>query len=114
MAPSALSLPTSVSDEKYANVKWEELGFGFCRTDNMYVAKCKHGESFQEGKIVPYADLQISPCSAVLNYGQKPCFQVYKPRIAHNESWNEVGLDPLVYAGGFMRMRSLCKPDDQY
>ncbi|KAF3583317.1 hypothetical protein F2Q69_00031023 [Brassica cretica] len=73
MAPSALSLPTSVSDEKYANVKWEELGFGFCRTDNMYVAKCKHGESFQEGKIVPYADLQISPCSAVLNYGQSAC-----------------------------------------
>ncbi|CAN7000328.1 unnamed protein product [Brassica rapa subsp. trilocularis] len=70
MAPSAQSLPTSVSDEKYANVKWEELGFGFCRTDNMYVAKCKHGESFQEGKIVPYADIQISPCSAVLNYGQ--------------------------------------------
>lgn len=60
----------SVSDEIYANVKWEELGFGFYRTDNMYVAKCKHGESFQEGSIVPYADFQISPCSAVLNYGQ--------------------------------------------
>ncbi|KAF3545803.1 hypothetical protein DY000_02004602 [Brassica cretica] len=61
---------THCADEKYANVKWEELGFGFYRTDNMYVAKCKHGESFQEGSIVPYADFQISPCSAVLNYGQ--------------------------------------------
>ncbi|KAG2306294.1 hypothetical protein Bca52824_026042 [Brassica carinata] len=69
MAPSAQSLPISVSDEKYANVKWEELGFGFYRTDSMYVAKCKHGE-FPRGKIVPYADFQISPCSAVLNYGQ--------------------------------------------
>ncbi|CAN6811473.1 unnamed protein product [Brassica oleracea] len=36
----------------------------------MYVAKCKHGESFQEGSIVPYADFQISPCFVVLNYGQ--------------------------------------------
>lgn len=60
----------SVSDEKYANVKWEELGFGFVRTDNMYVAKCKHGESFQEGNIVPYAQLQIDPSAAILNYGQ--------------------------------------------
>ncbi|VVA98253.1 unnamed protein product [Arabis nemorensis] len=70
MAPSAQPLPPSVSDEKYANVKWEELGFGFVRTDNMYVAKCSFGESFQEGKIVPYADFEISPCSSVLNYGQ--------------------------------------------
>lgn len=67
----------SVSDETYANVKWEELGFGFVRTDNMYVAKCNHGESFQEGKIVPYADFQISPCSAVLNYGQV-CYNIHQ------------------------------------
>ncbi|KAF2582779.1 hypothetical protein F2Q68_00003207 [Brassica cretica] len=43
---------THCADEKYANVKWEELGFGFYRTDNMYVAKCKHGESFQEGIVL--------------------------------------------------------------
>jgi len=60
----------SVSDEKYANVKWEELAFKFVRTDYMYVAKCNHGESFQEGKILPFADLQLNPCAAVLQYGQ--------------------------------------------
>ncbi|KAG7577900.1 Aminotransferase class IV [Arabidopsis thaliana x Arabidopsis arenosa] len=70
MAPSAQPLPMSVSDEKYANVKWEELAFGFVRTDYMYVAKCNHGESFQEGKILPFADLQLNPCAAVLQYGQ--------------------------------------------
>ncbi|ESQ47921.1 hypothetical protein EUTSA_v10021016mg [Eutrema salsugineum] len=36
----------------------------------MYVAKCKHGENFQEGSIVPFADFHISPCAAVLHYGQ--------------------------------------------
>ncbi|KAF3576090.1 hypothetical protein DY000_02029612 [Brassica cretica] len=36
----------------------------------MYVAKCRQGESFTEGKIVPYGDISISPCSPILNYGQ--------------------------------------------
>ncbi|CAA7036873.1 unnamed protein product [Microthlaspi erraticum] len=54
MAPSAQSpLLTSEGDEKYANVKWEELGFALTPTDYMYVAKCKQGESFSQGKVVP-------------------------------------------------------------
>ncbi|KAG5409562.1 hypothetical protein IGI04_005881 [Brassica rapa subsp. trilocularis] len=36
----------------------------------MYVAKCKQGESFSEGKIVPYGDISISPSAGILNYGQ--------------------------------------------
>ncbi|VVB00689.1 unnamed protein product [Arabis nemorensis] len=36
----------------------------------MYVAKCKQGESFSEGKIIPYGDISISPCSGILKYGQ--------------------------------------------
>ncbi|XP_019090885.1 PREDICTED: branched-chain-amino-acid aminotransferase 6-like [Camelina sativa] len=71
MAPSSSPLrTTSEADEKYANVKWEELGFALTPTDYMYVAKCRQGERFSQGKILPYGDISISPCSAILNYGQ--------------------------------------------
>ncbi|KAL0731044.1 hypothetical protein Bca4012_027138 [Brassica carinata] len=68
--PSSSSCLTSEPDEKYANVNWEELGFTLIPTDYMYVAKCKQGESFSEGKIVPYGDISISPSAGILNYGQ--------------------------------------------
>ncbi|WZY76189.1 hypothetical protein YC2023_022573 [Brassica napus] len=68
--PSSSSCLTSEADEKYANVNWEELGFTLIPTDYMYVAKCKQGESFSEGKIVPYGDISISPSAGILNYGQ--------------------------------------------
>ncbi|ESQ30468.1 hypothetical protein EUTSA_v10011586mg [Eutrema salsugineum] len=68
--PSSSPLLTSEADEKYANVKWEELGFALIPTDYMYVAKCKQGESFSTGEIIPYGDISISPCSGILNYGQ--------------------------------------------
>ncbi|KAL1192597.1 Branched-chain-amino-acid aminotransferase 6 [Cardamine amara subsp. amara] len=70
MAPSSSPLLASETDEKYANVKWEELGFALTPTDYMYVAKGRQGESFSQGKIVPYGDISISPCSPILNYGQ--------------------------------------------
>ncbi|WZZ47973.1 hypothetical protein YC2023_048080 [Brassica napus] len=76
--PSSSPLRTSKGDDKYANVKWEELGFSLIPTDCMYVAKCRQGESFTEGKIVPYGDISISPCSPILNYGQIQHEKYYK------------------------------------
>ncbi|KFK35950.1 hypothetical protein AALP_AA4G059400 [Arabis alpina] len=74
MAPSVHSssstLLTSDTDERYANVNWEELEFSLTPTDYMFVAKYKQGETFSEGNIVPYGDISISPCSAIFNYGQ--------------------------------------------
>ncbi|KAF8080428.1 hypothetical protein N665_0945s0004 [Sinapis alba] len=68
--PSPSLRLTSEADEKYANVNWEELGFTLIPTDYMYVAKCKQGETFSEGKIFPYGDISISPSAGILNYGQ--------------------------------------------
>ncbi|KAG2290455.1 hypothetical protein Bca52824_050059 [Brassica carinata] len=68
--PSSSPLRTSKGDDKYANVKWEELGFSLIPTDCMYVAKSRTRREFHEGKIVPYGDISISPCSPILNYGQ--------------------------------------------
>lgn len=39
-------------------------------TDYMYTMKCSRGESFCEGELVPFGNIEISPSAGVLNYGQ--------------------------------------------
>ena len=51
-------------------IDWDALTFSFTPTDIMYEAKCKLGEEWQPGKMVPYGDITISPAAGVLNYGQ--------------------------------------------
>ena len=36
----------------------------------MYVTKCKQGDNWNSGELVPYGNISISPASTVLNYGQ--------------------------------------------
>ena len=36
----------------------------------MYVSKCKLGDEWEAGEIMPYGDITISPAAGVLNYGQ--------------------------------------------
>jgi branched-chain amino acid aminotransferase len=36
----------------------------------MYVTKCKRGDNWNTGELVPYGNISISPASTVLNYGQ--------------------------------------------
>jgi branched-chain amino acid aminotransferase len=36
----------------------------------MYVTKCKRGDNWNTGELVPYGNVSISPASTVLNYGQ--------------------------------------------
>jgi branched-chain amino acid aminotransferase len=36
----------------------------------MYVAKCKQGDNWNSGELIPYGNISISPASTVLNYGQ--------------------------------------------
>ncbi|MCL7037166.1 hypothetical protein MKW94_013799 [Papaver nudicaule] len=56
---------------QYADVKWDELGFGLVPTDHMYIMKCsKEDRIFTRGELKPYGNIEISPCSGVLNYGQ--------------------------------------------
>ncbi|KAF8410271.1 hypothetical protein HHK36_002796 [Tetracentron sinense] len=58
------------SDDEYANVNWDELGFGLTPTDYMYVMKCSINEKFSEGELNRYGNIELSPSSGVLNYGQ--------------------------------------------
>ncbi|KAE8704840.1 Branched-chain-amino-acid aminotransferase 5 [Hibiscus syriacus] len=57
---------TSELDE----IDWEDLGFGFISTDYMYMMKCTQGGSFSEGELQRFGNIELSPSSGVLNYGQ--------------------------------------------
>lgn len=58
------------SDEEYADVDWDSLGFGLMATDYMYITKCCEGQHFEEGQLSRYGNIELSPAAGVLNYGQ--------------------------------------------
>ncbi|CAL5204828.1 unnamed protein product [Lathyrus oleraceus] len=66
--PSPLPVPSD--EDEYANVDWDSLGFGLMPTDFMYVTKCDAGQSFGDGQINRYGNIELSPSAGVLNYGQ--------------------------------------------
>lgn len=57
-------------EDEYADVDWDNLGFGLTPADYMFVMKCSKDASFQKGQINPYGNIEISPSAGVLNYGQ--------------------------------------------
>ncbi|KAM6543333.1 hypothetical protein CsatB_007780 [Cannabis sativa] len=48
----------------------DKLGFGLMPTDYMYSMKCSNDGNFEKGRLTSYANIQLSPSAAVLNYGQ--------------------------------------------
>jgi branched-chain amino acid aminotransferase len=54
---------------RLSTVDFSNLGFGTYISDHMVVADYKNGE-WQEPKIVPYADMMMSPAMLALHYGQ--------------------------------------------
>ncbi|KAL2905555.1 Branched-chain amino acid aminotransferase 2 chloroplastic [Bienertia sinuspersici] len=53
-----------------ADIDWDNLGFGFMPTDYMYVMKCARGESFSQGELRRFGNIEMSPAAGILNYGQ--------------------------------------------
>ncbi|EOX97260.1 D-aminoacid aminotransferase-like PLP-dependent enzymes superfamily protein isoform 3 [Theobroma cacao] len=74
MAPAPVSFTSVTRDgeETYADIDWDQLGFALTPADYMYVMKCSNKEDFPQGQLVCYGNIEISPFSAVLNYGQVP------------------------------------------
>ncbi|GMY28810.1 branched-chain amino acid aminotransferase 1, mitochondrial-like isoform X1 [Fagus crenata] len=62
--------PSTYRDDDYADVDWDNLGFGIMPTDYMYVMKCSKGEGFEEGQLNRYGNIELGPAAGVLNYGQ--------------------------------------------
>jgi len=65
-----LILMTTMSDEEDADINWDDLGFGLVPTDYMYVMRCGRDEKFSSGVLNRYGNIELSPSSGVLNYGQ--------------------------------------------
>lgn len=53
-----------------ADIDWDNLGFGFCPTDYMYVMKCGRDGNFSKGELQRFGNIELSPSAGVLNYGQ--------------------------------------------
>ncbi|XP_022751175.1 branched-chain amino acid aminotransferase 2, chloroplastic-like [Durio zibethinus] len=69
---SAAVLSDSYSAEasELADIEWDNLGFGFIPTDYMYMMKCTQGGNFSKGELQRFGNIELSPSSGVLNYGQ--------------------------------------------
>ena len=55
---------------KMSEIDWDSLTFSLTETDWMYMVKCKLGDAWTPGKIMPYGPFEIYPAAGVLNYGQ--------------------------------------------
>ncbi|KAF9615267.1 hypothetical protein IFM89_022594, partial [Coptis chinensis] len=66
------SVSSTLSTEtlELANISWDELGFGLVETDYMYVTKCSNDGDFSKGELLRFGNIELSPSSGVLNYGQ--------------------------------------------
>ncbi|KAL9447031.1 hypothetical protein AB3S75_014656 [Citrus x aurantiifolia] len=62
--------PSVFSDDEYADLDWDNLGFSIKPADYMYTTKCSKHENFKQGQLSRYANIELSPSAAVLNYGQ--------------------------------------------
>ena len=51
------------------NIDFYSLGFNFISTKTMFVSDYKD-DKWDEGKLVPFGNFEISPAACVLNYGQ--------------------------------------------
>jgi len=51
------------------DIDFYSLGFNFIETKSMFVSDFKDGK-WNEGKLVPFGNIEISPAACVLNYGQ--------------------------------------------
>lgn len=58
------------------NIDWANLGFGYQKTDERFVAKYENG-AWNEGEMTTNADITISECAGVLQYCQS-CFEGLK------------------------------------
>lgn len=64
-------------------VDFDKLAFGKDFSDHMFLMDHRNGE-WQEPKIVPYKDLELSPATSALHYGQS-IFEGMKAHLDENE-----------------------------
>ena len=55
---------------KKITIDWDSLGFNLVKTRSMFTAECQSGEKWENGSLIPYGNIELSPAAVVLNYGQ--------------------------------------------
>lgn len=53
-----------------ADFNWDNLVFELVTTDYMFMMKCSQDGKFTKGELQRYGNIELSPSSGVLNYGQ--------------------------------------------
>ncbi|KAF8404819.1 hypothetical protein HHK36_009709 [Tetracentron sinense] len=65
------TVPSTCRDtSELVDISWDNLGFGLVPTDYMYITKCSQGGNFSKGELQRFGNIELSPSSGVLNYGQ--------------------------------------------
>ncbi|KAJ8771377.1 hypothetical protein K2173_026554 [Erythroxylum novogranatense] len=65
------SRSSTASDiDEYADVDWDNLGFGRVIAGYMYTMRCSRDGSFEQGQVTRHKTIELSPLAGVLNYGQ--------------------------------------------
>ncbi len=66
------------------DIKWDEIGFGYIKTDKRYVSEWRSG-AWDEGALIEDANVVMSECAGVIQYAQT-CFeglQAYTSKNGH-------------------------------
>ena len=58
------------NDKQLKNINWDKLTFSITPTRSMYEAHCELDGEWDEGNLIPYGNVCMSPAAGVLNYGQ--------------------------------------------
>ena len=90
-------------------IDWESLGFGIYPTRSMWKSTSNSNGQWDEGGLIPYGNIEISPAAGVLNYGQG----IFEGMKAHHSSKDRVVLfRPDMNAKRISRScKRLCMPE---
>lgn len=53
-----------------SHIDWDSLGFNYYPTKSLYRMDTDDSGNWQEGGLIPFGDISLSPAAGVLNYGQ--------------------------------------------
>jgi branched-chain amino acid aminotransferase len=62
--------PSTLGDDEYVDLDWNNLGFALNPADYMYTMKSGKDNTFEQGKLSRYGNVELSPSAGVINYGQ--------------------------------------------
>ena len=90
-------------------INWESLGFSIYPTRSMWKSTSNSNGQWDEGGLIPYGNIEISPAAGVLNYGQG----IFEGMKAHHSSKDRVVLfRPDMNAKRISRScKRLCMPE---